>query len=151
MPAPDTAAQEPIAERAIASARGWIGTPYRHQAALKGVGCDCLGLIRGVWRELYGTEAELVPPYAPDWAEAGGIETLAAAGRRHMSEIEPTKALPGDVLLFRWRQTLPAKHAGLLATSTSFIHAYDGTRVVESPLGSWWSRRIAYVFRLPEA
>ena len=28
----------------------WIGTPYRHQASLKGVGCDCLGLVRGVWR-----------------------------------------------------------------------------------------------------
>ncbi|MEM1422329.1 MAG: peptidase P60, partial [Pseudomonadota bacterium] len=30
----------------------WIGTPYRHQASLRGVGCDCLGLLRGVWRAL---------------------------------------------------------------------------------------------------
>jgi len=91
-----------------------------------------------------------VPPYAPDWAEAGGIEALAAAGRRHMTEIDPAAAEPGDVLLFRWRQTVPAKHAGLLVTPTSFIHAYDGTSVVESPLGHWWSRRIAFAFRFPE-
>jgi NlpC/P60 family putative phage cell wall peptidase len=139
-----------VAMRAITSARSWLGTPYRHQASLKGVGCDCLGLIRGIWRELYGEEAELVPPYAPDWAEAGGNEALANAGRRHMAEIDPAAARPGDVLLFRWRPTVPAKHAGLLVTPASFIHAYDGTFVVESPLGPWWSRRIAFAFRFAE-
>lgn len=140
----------PKAKRVIDLARSWIGTPYRHQASLKGVGCDCLGLIRGVWRELSGKETEPVPPYAPDWAEAGGIETLAHAGRRHLIEVVPEQALPGDVLLFRWRPTLPAKHAGILATATTFIHAYDGTAVVESPLGPWWSRRIAFAFRFPD-
>ena len=28
------------AEAVIAAARGWIGTPYLHQASLKGVGTD---------------------------------------------------------------------------------------------------------------
>jgi NlpC/P60 family putative phage cell wall peptidase len=45
-------------ERVLALAGGWIGTPYRHQASLKGVGCDCLGLIRGIWRGVYGHEPE---------------------------------------------------------------------------------------------
>ena len=40
------------ARRVLEAATGWIGTPYRHQASQKGVGCDCLGLVRGVWREL---------------------------------------------------------------------------------------------------
>lgn len=39
-------------EAVIAAARSWLGTPYHHQASRKGVGCDCLGLIRGIWREL---------------------------------------------------------------------------------------------------
>ncbi len=30
-------------EDIVRAARGWIGTPYRHQASLKGVGTDCLG------------------------------------------------------------------------------------------------------------
>jgi NlpC/P60 family putative phage cell wall peptidase len=34
----------------VVATRDWIGTPYQHQASLKGVGCDCLGLVRGVWR-----------------------------------------------------------------------------------------------------
>ena len=45
-------------------ARGWLGTPYRHQGSLKGVGCDCLGLVRGIWRELYGEEPETPGAYA---------------------------------------------------------------------------------------
>jgi NlpC/P60 family putative phage cell wall peptidase len=64
----------------VAEARSWIGTPYRHQASLKGVGCDCLGLVRGVWRALYGEEPERMPPYSRDWAEASLRETLAEAG-----------------------------------------------------------------------
>ncbi len=71
----------------VAEALSWVGTPYRHQASLKGVGCDCLGLIRGVWRDLYGAEPEAAPAYTPDWAEAKGGETLAAAARRHLIEI----------------------------------------------------------------
>jgi NlpC/P60 family putative phage cell wall peptidase len=38
----------------LEEARSWIGTPYQHQASLKGVGCDCIGLVRGVWRAVYG-------------------------------------------------------------------------------------------------
>jgi NlpC/P60 family putative phage cell wall peptidase len=93
----------------VAEARSWIGTPYRHQASLKRVGCDCLGLVRGVWRAVQGEEPEPVPPYAPDWAEASRRETFAEAGRRHFAEIDPAEFRPGDVLLFRWRAGFIAK------------------------------------------
>ncbi len=67
----------------VAAARRWIGTPYQHQASLIHVGCDCLGLVRGVWREVIGPEPEDIPPYTPDWAEAGAAETLLGAADRH--------------------------------------------------------------------
>jgi NlpC/P60 family putative phage cell wall peptidase len=92
----------------IRCARGWIGTPYRHQASVKHAGCDCLGLVRGVWRELYGAEAEQPPPYAANWAEAASTEALADAARRHMIEIAPRSFAGSDLLLFRWRAHLPA-------------------------------------------
>jgi len=139
----------------VASARRWIGTPYRHQASLEGVGCDCLGLVRGLWREFFGAEPEPVPAYAPDWAEAGRIESLIAAGRRHLVAVALVDARPGDVVLFRWRPDLPAKHAGILSEIDDlrrplrFVHAYDGSAVVESPLGPWWHRRLAAAFAFP--
>lgn len=133
----------------VAAARRWIGTPYRHRASLEGVGCDCLGLVRGLWREFYGDEPEDLPAYAADWAEAGRRETLAAAAGRHLVPVPVDRAAPGDVVLFRWRPDLPAKHAGILTAPTRFVHAYDGSAVVESPLGSWWRRRLAAAFAFP--
>jgi NlpC/P60 family putative phage cell wall peptidase len=137
------------AARAVAAARGWIGTPYLHQASLKGVGCDCLGLLRGVWRETLGDEPELPPPYGADWAEACGRETLAEAARRHLIEIDPAEARPGDVLLFRWRDGLPAKHCAIVSRPGWIVHAHEGAAVCEAAL-SHWRRRIAFAFRFPE-
>ena len=133
----------------IAEARSWIGTPYRHQASLKGVGCDCLGLVRGVWRAVAGAEPEAVPAYAPDWAEASGLEALALAARRHLVEIGCADVMPGDVLLFRWRAGFPAKHAAIATTAALMVHAHDGAAVAEVAIAPWWRRRLAYAFRFP--
>ena len=133
----------------VAAALGWLGTPYRHQASLKGVGADCLGLVRGVWREIYGGEAEAVPAYTPDWAEARGAETLRDAARRHMAEVALDAALPGDLLLFRWREGMPAKHAAILVAPERFIHAHDGAAVCEVAFTPWWRRHLAFVFAFP--
>jgi NlpC/P60 family putative phage cell wall peptidase len=138
----------------VAEARGWIGTPYRHQASLKGVGCDCLGLIRGIWRGVIGDEPECAPPYAPDWAEATGDEALARAAARHLIAIAPGEFKPGDVLLFRWRANLPAKHAAIVTSvgpdgPDTMVHAHDGAAVAEVAIAPWWRRRLAYAFRFP--
>jgi NlpC/P60 family putative phage cell wall peptidase len=138
-------------DRIISAARGWIGTPYQHQTSLRHVGCDCLGLVRGIWRDVYGEEPEEAPPYVPDWAEATGEETLAHAARRHMREISPDAFAAGDLLLFRWRSHLPAKHAGIASNGDRMIHAQDGARVAEVWLTPWWKRRIAFAFRFPDA
>ena len=135
-------------DRIVTEARSWIGTPYRHQASLKGIGCDCLGLLRGVWREVMGQEPELPPPYSPDWA-AAGADTLVAAARRYLTEIDRRDLAPGDVLLFRWRDTLPAKHCAVVASPGSMIHAHDGASVVEVALCPWWRRHLAHAFRFP--
>jgi NlpC/P60 family putative phage cell wall peptidase len=137
-------------EAVIAAARGWLGTPYRHQASEKGVGADCLGLVRGVWREVYGGEPERAPPYTPDWAERGGMETLRDAARRHLQELRLDHAGPGDVLLFRVEPQAPAKHAAILCAPDRLIHAYWGRSVVETALTPWWRRRRAYAFAFPE-
>ena len=139
----------------VAAARGWIGTPYRHQGALKGVGCDCLGLILGVWREVQPSRSALrpdkfgaIPPYTPDWAEANGRETLAEGFRAHLMEIDPGEADAGDVVLFRWRKHLPAKHAAIMTVRDRMVHSQQHAAVTEVPLSDWWRRRMAYAFEL---
>ena len=82
-----------LRSEALAEARTWLATPYRHQASVKGWGCDCLGLVRGVWRQLYGAEPESVPPYRPDWAEVGAAETLRGAGWSSSRSKRPVPAM----------------------------------------------------------
>lgn len=117
VPRPGEAIGQPQSapDAALAAARTWIGTPYHHQASVKGVGCDCLGLVRGVYAELYGRAAEDPPAYTRDLAEATGRETLLEAARRHLVEIAPTDARPGDVVIFRLRPGAMAKHCGIIS------------------------------------
>ena len=136
--------------RIIDAARGWIGTPYVHQASAKGAGCDCLGLVRGIWRELYGGEPEAPPAYTPDWNERRGDEALLAAARRNMTEREGRGFEPGDVLIFRVAADGPAKHCGIASSPDRFIHAYAGRAVVETWMNRWWRARLAGVFVFPE-
>ncbi|MBI1239065.1 MAG: peptidase P60 [Alphaproteobacteria bacterium] len=133
----------------IAEARAWRGTPYRHQASVKGIGADCLGLVRGVYRALYGEEPEPMPAYTEDWAEITGAETLADAAARHLVPIAIDEAQPGDVVLFRIVRGGPAKHAAILSEPARIVHAYSGHAVAESPLTPWWRRKIAYAFSFP--
>lgn len=133
----------------VAVARRWLGTPYHHQASVRGTGCDCLGLVRGVWRELYGFEAEHVPAYARDWAEADGNETLLAGAARNLATIGAGEAEAGDVVVFRLRAGVAAKHTAILTGAQSFIHAMEGLPVAEVALSRWWRRRIAGAFSFP--
>lgn len=148
---------DPFAERpdVVAAALAWRGTPYRHQQSLQGVGCDCLGLLRGVWRGLYGSEPEPPPPYRPDWAEVCGEERMLAAARRWLVEIAPERAPPGAVLLFRMSREACVKHCAILTALPEaephgrMVHAYWGRAVVESWIGPWWRRRLVAAFAFP--
>ena len=113
----------------VALARGRLGTPYHHQASLKGVGCDCLGLVRGVYAEACGQPAETPPPYSRDWAEASARETMIEAACRHMTPIDPGAAEPGDVLIFRLRPGAMAKHCAIISCA-------PGIRPAVGPLRS---------------
>lgn len=129
-----------------------MGTPYVHQASVRGAGADCLGLVRGVWRELLGPEPAAVPPYTEDWDEVQRDEVLWAAARMHLRARSGTAAEPGDVLLFRMREGSVAKHLGILSAdgdAPRFIHAYSGHGVVENSLSAPWRRRLVAAFVFP--
>lgn len=137
--------------RVVAIARRWLGTPYHDQASRRGAGCDCLGLIRGVWRELLGPETLSVPAYSRDWGETGREEVLAEATNRVLIRIDATEAGIGAVVLFRMRSGAIVKHCGILTAPDRFIHAYERLGVIEEALTTAWRRRIAFAFLFPAA
>jgi len=137
----------------VAEAIEWLGTPYCHQASVKGVGTDCLGLLRGVWRATIGHEPQRIPMYSQDWSEPQRKEVLLEAARLYLVEKPLSDMAQGDVLLFRMRTDRVAKHLGIvsgLGSKARFVHAYSGHGVVESPLSTPWKRRVAHCFEFPK-
>lgn len=136
-----------------AAARCWIGTPYVHQARTRGAGCDCLGLVLGVWEEVLGPLPETPPAYTADWSEIAGEERLWSAAVRHLVAKPPEDAARGDVILFRMRERGVAKHLSVqteAGPTPRFVHAWSGRGVVESRLTLPWARRIVARFTFPE-
>lgn len=140
-----------INAQVIETARTWIGTPYRHQAHLKGVGCDCIGLIIGVWQDLYGYVPDdfVLPPYSRSWAEETQLDLMTQYCKKYLNEVYAKDRQPGDVLLYRMIPNGPTKHAGILASTTTMIHALYNHTISEAPLITNAGAALTGVFRYP--
>ena len=144
----------PIATRAqvVQTARSWIDTPYHHQARLKGVGVDCVGLVIGVGRELGMCAPDFdVEPYArtPD-----GSSLMHQAGGLMRRLPRATELQPGMVIVVALGGE--PQHLGILAEyrhgGLSIIHAASNAqpgRVIETRLMFSRTMRFVAAFELP--
>lgn len=137
----------------IKEARRWIGTPFRHQASLRGIGCDCAGLIKGV-----GMARNLVSLDENEWRAVSSYgrqprpDRMGAVLKRFLVQIEPGDALAGDIVWMEWRKGLPM-HLALLSEFNSrptIIHAFsDFSAVVEHGYNKEWSDKAMAWWRYP--
>jgi NlpC/P60 family putative phage cell wall peptidase len=136
----------------VNQARTWIGTPFHHQARLKGKGCDCLGLIVGVVDELglkdstgrmLASYDEVTYSKEPDGAYL--IQKLTGL----LEEVPIADASAGDLALFKVREN--PQHLAILTDyegMIGMIHCYaQARRVVEHRLDDDWKSRLIKVFR----
>lgn len=129
----------------VEEAREWIGTPFVHQQQLRGVGCDCIGLVSGVAQALGLPEADR---WRNDIRFRGyGREPMTGMLRQAVAEyLDPVsgRPQPGDVLLFQF-QGLPMHFAILVRSAPDYIvHGWQPVgRVVENSVGQTWLRRFA--------
>jgi len=134
----------------VAIARSWIGTKWQHQASLKGVATDCVGLARGVYAEATGQEIVGTWDYPATWHLFKSDERMIAELKNYATEIDKADALPGDLLIFGFGKG-PAHHIGILATPETFVHAWaDVGQVAETRLDAFWTKNLRTAFRLPE-
>ena len=132
----------------VAEARSWIGTRFAHQARLKGVACDCAGLVVGVCKELGLSDFDKA-----DYTHSPDGQMMQATCAEQMTPIEVAAVQPGDVLLFRFNEA--PQHLAIvgdyaLGGGLSIIHAYSlAHKVVETRLDDLWQSRIVAAYRLP--
>lgn len=133
----------------VTLARSWVGTPYHNMTAIKGRGCDCLGLLRGIYAEVYRETVETPSyPNRPPRISTGQ-ETMLAAARLYLVEAPIETRGPAVVLVFRTHPKLVAWHCGIMTTETEMVHSHSGREVYEVTLGKRWESRVVAAFRFP--
>jgi cell wall-associated NlpC family hydrolase len=138
----------------VEEARSWAGTPFRHQARVKGVGVDCAQLVIAVG-EAAGV-MRIDPAAWRPWAAYG-----RAPNPRRMRQCLETFMIevtddgvwrPGDVMWCEWRDDLPM-HLAILADHKgrlTMIHALsDVGKVVEHGFTAEWPARATSWWRYP--
>lgn len=135
---------------ALATAREWIGTPVRWEASLKGVGCDCRGLLAGVARERGWPEGDAFEAGVAGYSRRIDEAALTAGLDRLFDRVEPAAADAGDVLAFRIKGKV--QHLAIHAGGNRMVHAYmtPPAQVVEVQLVDFWMRRLAGAWRWRE-
>jgi len=142
--------RKPFGQRVAAEATEWIGTPFVWGQSVKGVGCDCKGLVAGVARELGRPEAEtLYASFSGYRADRSVPSTVLLEGMA--ATFDPAaKIEPGCVLLLK-HGGKPA-HLAIATSEGKAVHARaSGREIVREtalealfhlhPLHSVWSWR----------
>lgn len=127
----------------------WKGTPYCHQASLKKIGADCVGFLRGVWRNCVGEEPELDFSYSHDWAESSGQERLLENLTHYFNQKSYNTCAPGDILLFQLKSHLPSQHLAFYISDNLLIHAHRYSCICEIPFTTSWKKKLSFVFSFP--
>lgn len=136
----------------VAEALSWLKTPYQHQAHLKGVGCDCGGLIGGVAVALGIVPADwwdtTFAPHAGYARQPHGTSLLDVLDT-FMPRIDPADAQPGDVIAMRFRRD--PQHVAIM-TPHGMVHALSsgaGAAVAEHCIDEKWRKRITHAYVFP--
>lgn len=141
---------EPRAKEIIQEAKEWVGTPYQHQASLKGIGCDCLGLVRGIASDL---------GYLPPNLNKTDPETIGYGNQpygklvplfvKYCQEIPLNALSEGHILIFKIKRE--PQHCAIFIGNNTIIHALITVPcVVEHEMDIDWLSKITNVFRFPD-
>lgn len=135
----------------VAEAMTWLGTPWRHQGRLKGVGVDCLGLIIGI-----GRACAMVPPSFDITGYGTGADgTMLPQCEQYMVRKRLVDRQLGDVLVLHWGAE--PHHMGIIVghpqAEFGFLHALGSPqtkgRVLLHHLDAGTLRRTVACYGLP--
>ena len=128
----------------------WVGTPYHHQARVKGVGVDCAQLVAGVAENVFPRLKPInTPVYSVEWHMHNREEKMCDLIESFKCErIELADMIPGDILTFKFGRV--QSHMGILINDGQFIHArLDVGKVVINQLSGTWLEHLGRAYKFP--
>lgn len=134
-------------------AREWSGTPYRHQASLKGIGCDCVGLITGVGVAVgvLDITSDQIKAYS-NYGRLPNPKRMRELLYQYLDPISKDESDIGDIAWIQWRDGLPMHLAiiGEHGGRRTLIHALgDIGKVTEHGMSQEWEDRTLSYWRYP--
>ena len=113
----------------IAEAESWLGTPFHHEARVKGAGVDCGQILLAVYSKFgFMPKDYKLEHYPPDFAMHRDYEWYLSIVQTFAREISEAKVQPADIVLFKWGRLF--SHGGIVTDYPNIIHAWALTRSV---------------------
>jgi len=139
-----------LADKIVSEAETWIGTPFRHQGRLRGLGVDCAGFISEVAKNAGVSDVDIPANYRP--REDGTI--MLQLLKDHMKHVPKDKIKAGDVLALcdeALREPEIPRHLVIVKDVTLeaifIIHA-AASGVKAHRLNTAWKKRIHSAWRV---
>lgn len=106
----------------IDEAMTWLGTPYHHNARIKGVGVDCAQLPAAIYHAV-GLIPHLEPEYSPQWMMHRDEEKYLEWVRPYAHEITREEVKAGDLIVWKFGRTY--SHSAIVIDRPTIIHAVN--------------------------
>ena len=123
----EKAVEKELRQKIVDEAATWIGTPFVHEARVKGAGVDCGNLLIAVYEDLNLVPRLVIPHYPADFMMHSDREWFLEIVLQYAYEI-PGDPLPGDVTVFRHGRLY--SHGAVVVEWPMLIHASIKDRIV---------------------
>jgi cell wall-associated NlpC family hydrolase len=105
----------------VQEAMTWLGTPWHHQARVKGAGVDCGQILAAVFEDA-GILPHVEPgDYPQDFMMHRDEERFRQTLEAYASKVE-SDPLPGDIVLYRYGRVI--SHGGIVVAWPQIVHSY---------------------------
>lgn len=120
-------------EAVVKEAMEWVSTPYRSNGDIKGRngGVDCGMILLRVFGNCGLIEPIDPRPYPQQWPLNQSSEAYLKIIQTYAKEIDEKDKGPGDIVVFKMRNSLTYHHGGIIIDYPFIIHAIPPGPVIK--------------------
>jgi cell wall-associated NlpC family hydrolase len=133
---------KPTRQQVLDAARKWIGTPFKHQGRLLGVGADCAGIVIGTAHALGISDFDFL-----EYNVCPNPELMGLLLDQNLISIPKEEAKSGDLL---WLRVGKKPRHLAIKTDVGILHSFANVgRCVETSLDAFTAATIYRAYRYP--